>query len=122
MTTKHNGASPRRGKVRPDPRVYLDTRALSLKQDPAGFFAEYLATLFPDSRKAQENAAFLRWLSGAIAEDRQLLTNDPTLLLALGNLAADGKGRRAVIRYLSAVDAAVKLAQERHAANPGAVG
>ena len=104
----------KRKEAKPDPRIYLDMRALRTAQDPASFFADLLTHLYPDNKRAAENAAFLRWISKAVAEDRQLESNDPTLLMAVGNVIADGKARRALRRYLAAVDAAVRAAEDHH--------
>lgn len=88
----------------PDPRVFLDLRELETGATPAGFMAEWLATLYKGQADAQKNAAWLRAVNDRTPPDRQLTARDPAVLYVVGNAAANAGLRRAVILYLLAVE------------------
>lgn len=88
----------------PDPRVFLDLRPLELDSTPAGFMAEWLGTLYKGAPDAQNNAAWLRAVADRIPATEQLTARDPAVLYVVGNAAANAALRRAIVRYLLAVE------------------
>lgn len=107
----------------PDPLTFLDLRPLGTESDPATFMSEWVAAMIPrsaaDKRPGlQRQSAWLASLAERIPKAHDLQTRDPATLYVVGIAAGDAELRRAMVRYLLAVEGATADALEAAGQTP----